>query len=149
VYGAVSGLIYALFVWWRKSETESKYSAPLSGHAFDLASTLVLTVMVTGLSLISAGLHAWYGAQGVWIASAAAGFADAHSNIASLAALQNKGLMTISEAQMAILIGFTTNALTKIVFCHFFGSRSYKAYTMTGILIVTAATWMGVFLHPV
>jgi uncharacterized membrane protein (DUF4010 family) len=149
VYGAISGLVFALFVWWRKSEMEPKHSAPLSGHAFDLASTLILTVMVTGLSLISAGLHAWYGTQGVWIASAVAGFADAHSNIASLAALQNKGLMTTSEAQMAILIGFSTNAVTKIVFCHFFGSRQYKAYTMTGILIVTAATWLGVFLHPV
>ena len=149
VYGAISGLVFALFVWWRKSEMAPKYSAPLSGHAFDLASTLILTVMVTGLSLISAGLHAWYGTQGVWIASAVAGFADAHSNIASLAALQNKGLMTTSEAQMAILIGFSTNAVTKIVFCHIFGSRQYKAYTMMGILIVTASTWMGVFLHPV
>ena len=149
VYGAISGLVFALFVWWRKSEMAPKYSAPLSGHAFDLASTLILTVMVTGLSLISAGLHAWYGTQGVWIASAVAGFADAHSNIASLAALQNKGLMTTSEAQMAILIGFSTNAVTKIVFCHVFGSRQYKAYTMMGILIVTASTWMGVFLHPV
>lgn len=148
VYGAVAGIAFALVVFWLNSEKRSWQTASIGGHAFDLMSTLLLTFMVTGLSLISAGLHAWFGAQGVWIASAAAGFADAHSNIASLAALQNKGLMSTSDAQLAILIGFTTNAFTKVIFCHVFGNRRFKAYTISGIALVTAATWLGVHMHP-
>jgi uncharacterized membrane protein (DUF4010 family) len=149
LYGAATGLIYALIVLWMRSEKSTQRTAAIKGHAFDLSSTLMLTVMVTGLSLISAGLHAWLGTQGVWIASAVAGFADAHSNIASLAALQNKGLMSTAEAQMAILIGFSTNAITKVAFCHIFGSMRYQIFTITGIALVTAATWLGVYLHPV
>ncbi len=149
LYGAATGLIYALLVLWLRSEQSSTHSPALKGHAFDLSSTMLLTVMVTSLSLISAGLHAWLGTQGVWIASAAAGFADAHSNIASLSALQNKGLMSTAEAQMAILIGFSTNAITKATFCLIFGSQRYKAYTISGIALVAAATWLGVYLHPV
>ena len=66
-------------------------STNIKGHAFDWRSTAVLTIIVTALTLASAGLHAWYGEQGVWIASAIAGLADAHSNIASITALQSKG----------------------------------------------------------
>ncbi len=149
VYGATTGLFYALAVLLLRSEKKEQNAVAMKGHAFDLSSTLMLTVMVTGLSLISAGLHAWLGTQGVWIASAAAGFADAHSNIASLTALQNKGLMSTAEAQMAILIGFSTNAITKVVFCYAFGNQRYKAYTVTGIALVTLATWLGVYFHPV
>lgn len=149
LYGAAAGLVYALAVLLLRSKNGDQNAMIMKGHAFDLYSTLMLTLMVTSLSLISAGLHAWLGAKGVWIASAVAGFADAHSNIASLKALQNKELISAGEAQMAILIGFSTNAISKIVSCCAFGNSRYMVYTVTGIVLVTLATWLGVFLHPV
>ncbi|MFZ9241270.1 MAG: hypothetical protein ACO22R_09010, partial [Chitinophagaceae bacterium] len=61
----------------------------------------------------------------------------------------NKELISAGEAQMAILIGFSTNAISKIVSCCAFGNSRYMVYTVTGIVLVTLATWLGVFLHPV
>ena len=146
--GAVTAFIYTLFFLLKTSDKSKPTSGEIAGHAFDLKSTAVLTVLVTGVTVTSSGLHAWLGERGIWIASAIAGIADAHSNIASLAALQHKENLSLEKIQIAILLGFTTNAITKIVLALMFGSTKYKIYAVIGVLLVTMATWIGFWLHP-
>ena len=148
LYGATTALVLALLFLLKPTSPAVTESTNIKGHAFDWRSTAVLTIIVTALTLASAGLHAWYGEQGVWVASAVAGLADAQSNIASITALQSKGVLTAAQVQTAILLGFTSNALTKVSLALFFGSTPYKIYTVSGVLLVTAATWIGVVLHP-
>lgn len=148
LYGAITALAYALFFLLKPADKSQLTADGIAGHAFDLKSTALLTAMVTGVTIASAGLHAWLGERGIWVASAIAGLADAHSNIASLAALQNKGNLSLGQMEIAVLLGFTTNALTKITLALLFGSATYKMYTVMGVVLVATATWLGVWLHP-
>ncbi|MGB7555411.1 MAG: DUF4010 domain-containing protein, partial [Candidatus Korobacteraceae bacterium] len=113
------------------------------GHAFSLKTALGLGGTIAVVLLLSAALNAWFGERGVLAAAAIAGFADTHSAAVSVASLVAANKMAAREAVVPILAGLTTNTISKVVFASLAGGRRFAAQVVPGLLLMIAATWIG------
>jgi uncharacterized membrane protein (DUF4010 family) len=94
------------------------------GRPFDPKEALIFAVLLAGILLISAGLKAWLGPKGIWIAAATAGLADAHAATLSMGQLVAGGSLEIGDARWALVLAFSANLLTKLTLA----ARAGKAY---------------------
>ena len=151
LYPSVYGLLANLILFWLYMKQARGEDHPgqdrNTGSAFDLKSSIGFALMVTGLNLASAALYDGLGHGGVWLTSALAGFTDAHANISSIAALHDKGDITMAQVEMAAMLAYTTNAISKMMVALIFGNRMYQIYTLGGIVWVVGVTWLGVWIH--
>ena len=76
-------------------------------------------------------------------AAAIAGFADTHSAAVSVASLVAANKMAAREAVVPILAGLTTNTVSKVVFASVAGGRRFAAQVVPGLVLMIAATWIG------
>ena len=146
-YGLLVSLVMPWLYWRFRSSHETQQVDDLQGGAFDLKSSILFTLLVTGLNLSSSALYVWLGTKGVWLTSTLAGFSDAHANISSLAALNKKGEISLQEMETAVLLAFTSNATSKIVVALTFGNTIYKIHVVSGVLFMVGVIWLGVWLH--
>ncbi|GFE91082.1 MgtC/SapB family protein [Steroidobacter agaridevorans] len=104
--------------------------------------TAIVFVLVVGLTLlISALLTQWLGDRGLLIAAGVAGFTDAHAPAISSASLAASGRTHAEFAALAVLVGFSTNILSKTAVAFSLGDRRY-AYELTpGLVLMAAAAW--------
>jgi uncharacterized membrane protein (DUF4010 family) len=138
--GAVAALYGALFTWrsWRE-----RGGRPVeSGRAFSpttaIAFALLMSAVIVGSALCVRGL----GASGAVLAAAVAGFADTHSSAASAASLSAASAIGLEDAALAVLAGFTTNAVTKSVLAAWSGGPRFLARLLPGLALMVAAAWM-------
>ncbi len=132
------GALATLHVWRQKSGQHVEY-----GRAFSLKTALVFAVMVSAILVAAAALQQWYGANGVLAAAALAGFVDAQSAAISVAALVASGKLTAQEALFPIVLGLTTNTLSKMAVAAIAGGRAFALRVIPGLLLVIAAAWAG------
>ena len=111
--------------------------------AFGLKTALAFAVTLAIILVLSAALQNWFGETGILLAAAAAGLADAHSAAISVAALVAAGKMDTAHAIFPILVGMTTNTVTKIVMAVANGDRAFAVRVVPGLLLVIAAAWAG------
>ncbi len=116
------------------------------GRAFSLKTAMGLGAMIAVVLLLSAALNAWFGEKGVLAAAAVAGFADTHSAAVSVASLVAANKMTARQAIVPILAGLTTNTVSKVVFASVAGGRRFAAKVVPGLVLMIAATWIGLAL---
>lgn len=104
--------------------------------------TVIVFVLVVGLTLlISALLTQWLGDRGLLLAAGVAGFTDAHAPAISSASLAASGRTQAEFAALAVLVGFTTNVVSKTMVAFSLGDRRY-AYELTpGLVLMAAAAW--------
>ncbi|MBL8271748.1 MgtC/SapB family protein [Steroidobacter sp.] len=104
--------------------------------------TAIVFVLVVGLTLlISALLTQWLGDRGLLLAAGVAGFTDAHAPAISSASLAASGRTQAEFAALAVLVGFTTNVVSKTMVAFSLGDRRY-AYELTpGLVLMAAAAW--------
>ncbi len=133
-YGLVFG-IRAL-----KSEQDPEIA---SGRAFEPKTAIIFAATVGVILFISAILNAWLGAAGVTLSTAAAGFADTHSAAISVASLVASGNLDAHDAALPILLGFTTNSLTKAVLAWTSGGKRFAFEIWPGLVLVLIAAWSG------
>jgi uncharacterized membrane protein (DUF4010 family) len=75
------------------------------------------------------------------LAAGVAGFTDAHAAAISSASLAASGRTQTEFAALAVLVGFSTNIVSKTVVAFSLGDRSY-AYALTpGLALMAAAAW--------
>ena len=91
-------------------------------------------VLVVGLALlISALLTQWLGDRGLMLAAGVAGFADAHAAAISVGiARRERHARSAEFAALAVLVGFTTNTVSKTVVAFSLGDRRYRARAAAG-----------------
>jgi uncharacterized membrane protein (DUF4010 family) len=133
------GLLFAFGV--RGTATDDAPSNP--GEAFSLKSAVLLATILAVVLIAVAALRAWFGDRGLVAAAAMAGFADAHATAVSMASQVAAGKMVARDACMPILVGFTTNSITKIILAVASGSQAFALRVVPGLIIVLAAVWMG------
>lgn len=110
--------------------------------------TAVLFVLVVGAALaISTALTSWLGDRGLMLATAVAGFGDAHAAAISAASLAAGGKAEVPLAAIAVLIGFSTNALSKTIVAFSLGDRRYALELLPGIVLMVIAAWAGWFVR--
>lgn len=119
----------------------SQHSYP--GHAFSLKTAVGLGCTIAVVLLLSAALNAWFGERGVLAAAAVAGLADTHSAAVSVASLVAANKMAAREAVVPILVGLTTNTVSKVVFAGVAGGRRFAAQVVPGLVLMIAAAWIG------
>jgi uncharacterized membrane protein (DUF4010 family) len=137
------GLLFAFSVRNPPSDAPSN-----TGEAFSLKSALLLAAILAVVLIAAAALRTWFGDRGLVAAAAIAGFADAHATAVSMASQVAAGKMLARDACVPILIGFTTNSLTKIVLAAASGSQAFAIRVVPGLLVVLVAAWTGFILSP-
>jgi uncharacterized membrane protein (DUF4010 family) len=143
--GAAAAIYGALFTIKTPSQTPS--SAESSGRAFNPLTAVIFAVTVSAILLASAAANRWLGSSGLVIAAGLAGFADTHSAAISVASLVTVGNINADAAVLPILVGLTTNTITKAVVAITTGSRKFALQVIPGLLLVIIAAWIGKLLQ--
>ncbi len=112
------------------------------GRPVSLKAALLFAAIVTTVLIVSALLSSWLGASAAIASVAISGFADAHSGSISSAMLYRNGGLDARAAQIAVLLAFSTNAITKIVVSFAAGTRAYAFRVLLGVVGSVAAAWV-------
>ena len=79
--------------------------------------------------------------------AALAGFFDAHAAATSVQSLGSAGLLPAPGLVTAVLVGTSTNTLSKLVAAFGTGGVGYGLRVMAGLLLVIAAMWAPLLWH--
>jgi len=141
--GGGAALLYGLVFLFRSVKDTRTYEAVETGRAFDLKTSVGFSVLLGVVMTASAGLNLWMGTTGILLGAAVAGFADAHATAASTASLIAAGKIQANQAMVPILLGLTTNTVTKAVVALQAGGLVYVKKIISGLLLMVSATWLG------
>ncbi len=141
VAAAGYGLLIAL-----RSIRAHNGDTPPPGRPFNPRLALLFAATMGALLLLTAFLTDRYGAGGAGVAAALAGFADAHSTSAAVAALQASGRIAADQAVLPILAAFTTNACSKLIVATTTGDRAFALQVVPGVLLSVGAAWLTVLI---
>ena len=142
LFAGVAAVAYgALFM--IKATEQRAEASEATGRAFNLTTALVFAVTVSAILLASAGLNQWLGSAGLAAAAGLAGFADTHSAAISVASLAAAGKVSPSDVVLPVLVGLTTNTVTKAVVAVTTGGRTFALRIIPGLLLVILAAWLG------
>ena len=114
------------------------------GRAFSLKTTLTFAAMIVAVQLIAAALAARFGRNGVIVAVALSGFADAHAPAVSIASLVASGKLNPEASIVPILACLTTNTITKMVVAFISAGRPFALQIIPGLILVILGAWLGV-----
>jgi uncharacterized membrane protein (DUF4010 family) len=146
VFAGMAAMIYgALFT--IKTASQKPQSNDTTGRAFNLAAAVVFAATVSAILLASAAANRWLGSAGLTVAAGLAGFADTHSAAISVASLVAVEKITASTAVLPILVGLTTNTITKAVVAVTTGSRTFALQIIPGLVLVILAAWAGLVVR--
>lgn len=109
--------------------------------AFSLRAALIFAATVAAVMLVSAAAQAHFGARGLLLAGALSGLVDAHATAISLGALAAAEQITPHEALVPILLGVTTNTVSKLVVAAASGGRAFLIRVGPGLVLVAVACW--------
>lgn len=146
LFGGVATLLYGALLLFHKSA--SYFNPPIEvGGAFNLKLALIVTLTMTGITLLSSAMLSHFGQVGVMFTAMFGGFADAHSTAASIASLAKAGQLPYNAIAAPALIALSSNTLSKCVMAWVSGGRRFGAYVVLGQLLIIAAIWAGTLLH--
>lgn len=141
----VAAAAYGLLIALRSVRTHDGDTPP-PGRPFNPRLALLFAATMGALLLLTAFLTDRYGTGGAGIAAALAGFADAHSASAAVAALQASGRIAAEQAVLPILAAFTTNACSKLIVAVTTGDRGFALQVVPGVLLSVGAAWLTVLI---
>lgn len=124
----------------------STRAEPSEGGAFDLRVAVVFAVTITVILFLCAFLNFRYGSRGLFVGAALSGFADTHATAISVASLVSAGKLSPQAAVLPILLGFTTNSLTKAVVAFASGGQRFALRVFPGLILVVLAGFIGVWV---
>ena len=144
LFAGLAAVAYALFFALRGARSRS--GGADKGRAFRLSLALGFAAAVSLATFASAAIHQWLGDRGLLLASAVAGFADAHAAAIGVASLVAAGKVAAKEAVLPILAGLTTNTLTKVTLAVLSRDRAYALEVIPGLVAVIGAAWAALLL---
>ena len=142
----LAAVAYAGFFTLRSFRETSESDLP-AGRPFS-PKTALLFVLVVGAALaVSTLLTSWLGDRGLLLAAAVSGFGDAHAAAISAASLAAGGKAEVPIATIAVLVGFSTNALSKAIVAFSLGDRRFAFELLPGLVLMVVAAWAGWFVR--
>jgi uncharacterized membrane protein (DUF4010 family) len=146
VLSGLAAIVYAGFFTLRSFRQKTQGDVP-PGRPFS-PKTAVLFVLVVGVALaVATALTYWLGGRGLLIGTGVAGLGDAHAAAISAASLAASGKAEVSLAAIAVLTGFSTNAVSKTVVAFSLGDRRFALALLPGIVLMVLAAWAGWFVR--
>ena len=146
IFAGLAAVAYGLIFGLRLTDT-TPISLAKPGEAFSFKAALLLAATLAIVLLGAAALRTWLGERGLFVAAAVAGFADVHATAVSIAAQVAAGKLAAGDACVPILIGFSTNSVTKIILATASGSKAFALRVVPGLIMVLAAAWMGLLVR--
>jgi uncharacterized membrane protein (DUF4010 family) len=140
-FGLVAVCYGALFMFRNPALPSSAEQDP--GRAFSFSTALLFALSITAVVFASAAIVWWLGAGGLIPAAAVTGFADAHSTAISVGSLVAAEKINVVEGTLPILLGLTTNTVTKVVIAIVNGGSRYAMQVVPGLLLTIGAAWLG------
>jgi uncharacterized membrane protein (DUF4010 family) len=146
---ALAGITASLYaaVFMGRSLRQKEAVADQPGRAFNVSNALIFAATVSAILAVSAAVRESFGATGVLVTSFIAGFADTHAVAISAASLVAAGKIGVADAVPVVLVGFTTNTVSKAVVSATTGGRQFALAVIPGLALVLAAAWIGAMLH--
>jgi uncharacterized membrane protein (DUF4010 family) len=130
-----------------RSVRETKQQDLPAGRPFS-PKTALLFVLVVGAALaVSTLLTNWLGGRGLLLATGVSGLGDAHAAAISAASLAASGKAEVPLAAIAVLVGFSTNAVSKAVVAFSLGDRRFAFQLLPGLVLMVLAAWAGWFVR--
>lgn len=111
-------------------------------RAFSPRQALGLALLFTGIAALAAWMQASLGNVATLLTAAIAGLADAHAAAAAAMALAVRGELDAGLLQLAVLLAFSCNTLSKMVAAWVAGGARYGAPVSAGLLLVVLAAWL-------
>jgi uncharacterized membrane protein (DUF4010 family) len=145
VFAGVAAIGYALIFVARSSKAPTT-NEPAAGRAFDIRLAFFFAVTISVILFLCAFLNQRYGNRGLFLGAALSGFADTHATAISIASLVSSGTLAPKLAVFPILLGFTSNTLTKIVVAFTVGGYRFGLKILVGLIAVVFAAFLGMWL---
>jgi len=145
LFAGVAAIGYALIFVALSARTPTA-NEPASGRAFDLRLALLFAVTITAILLLCAFLNQSYGSRGLYVGAALSGFADTHATAISIASLVSAGKLAPGSSVFPILLGFSTNTVTKVVVAFTAGGYRFGLRILPGLIAVVLAAFLGMWL---
>lgn len=115
-------------------------------QAFSLKSAAVVILSLVIILIIAAALEDWAGEAGLISTAAFSGFADAHVAAASVSAMVARERITVEAAILPILMGFSSNTMTKALMAIATGGKEFALRVLPGLAVMLIALWVAVLL---
>lgn len=138
--GGAAALLYGV-LFTRRAFAGGTPEAVPPGRIFDPKAIAGFTLGLAAIILISAALHDWFGDAGILAAAALAGFADAHAAAIMVATQVASGNLPANEAALPVLLGLTTNTISKAALAWLAGPRGFAAGVLPGLILILASAW--------
>ena len=145
LFAGVAAVGYALIFVVLSSKTPTT-NEPTAGRAFDLRLAFLFAMTITVILLLCAFLNQRYGSRGLLLGAGLSGFADTHATAISIASLVSAGKLAPESAALPILLGFTTNTLTKVIVAFAAGGYRFALKLLPGLIAVVLAAFLGMWL---
>ena len=145
LFAGLAAVGYALIFVALSSKTSAS-NEPTAGRAFDLKLAFIFAVTITVILFLCAFLNQKYGNRGVLLGAALSGFADTHATAISIASLVSAGKLSPESAVFPILLGFTTNTLTKVIVAFAVGGSRFALKLLPGLIAMVLAAFLGMWL---
>ena len=145
LFAGVAAIGYAL-IFIALSPKASTPNEPAVGRAFDLRLALLFALTITAILFLCAFLNQRYGNRSLYLGAALSGFADTHATAISIASLVSAGKLAPQSAISPILLGFTTNTLTKVVVAFTAGGYRFGLRILPGLIAVVLVAFLGMWL---
>ena len=145
LFAGVAAIAYAL-IFVAVSTKSPVPHEPTAGRAFDLRLAFLFAMTITVILLICAFLNQRYGDRGLFLGAALSGFADTHATAISIASLVSAGKLAPESALFPILLGFTTNTMTKVAVAFTVGGYRFGLKLLPGLVAVVLAAFLGMWI---
>lgn len=146
LFAGVAAIGYPL-IFFALSAKSATGREPAQGRAFDLRLAIVFAITVSVILFICAFLNQRFGNRGLLLGAALGGFADTHATAISIASLVSSGKLASESAVLPILLGFTTNTVTKAVLAFTVGGSRFGLKIFFGLMAVVLAAFFGMWFR--
>jgi uncharacterized membrane protein (DUF4010 family) len=140
----IAAVAYALILLIRSSKTPIAQE-PTPGRAFDVKLAVFFAATVSGILFFCAFLNRTYGNRGLLLGATLSGLADTHATAISIASLVSAGRLTPQAAVLPIVVGFSTNTLTKAVVALTVGNTRFALQLLPGLIALVIAAFLGMW----
>jgi uncharacterized membrane protein (DUF4010 family) len=111
-------------------------------RAFNLYQALSFACLMTVVLFVSAAVNAQLGEKGIILSALFTGMFDAHATAASIASLVASQKLTVTHALLPIIIGLSSNTVTKVVVAFKADGTTYAIRISIGLVLMIACCFL-------
>ncbi len=148
---ASTALVAALLALWgmrgaASGSAQGPAAPPAQAEVFNARHAVLFALLLAGITVVVGLVSRHLGTTATALASLLAGFADFHAAAGGVMSLQQHGALDAAQAEIAVWLAFTANALAKVGLAWAAGPPAYGRAMSAAMALTLAATWGAVWL---